>query len=184
MLPSVYTICVNTTLYLILQQLPVLTCLLLPMESLPSLLALLHHYPTLARPPMAATLDMDCLEGILRGAVCSPVMVVGSGTEQLQFVMVSVHACMYASFSSGSRFNAEITSLDHICSDPPMFTNGQIVFTSNAISPFDFGTIATYICDLGFSLNGNGTRTCTGDDSSPIGMWTGDNPTCICEYLF
>ncbi len=70
-----------------------------------------------------------------------------------------------------------------MCSDPPMFANGQIFFTNNAISPFDFGTNATYICDLRFSLSGTGTRTCTGDGSSPVGMWTGDDPTCICEYF-
>ncbi len=74
--------------------------------------------------------------------------------------------------------------IDHVCLDPLQIANGQIVFSNDTTSPFDFGTLATYTCDTGFSLVGesDGTRTCSGDGSSPVGMWTGDIPTCIGEY--
>ncbi len=72
-------------------------------------------------------------------------------------------------------------NVDHMCFDPPLFANGQIIFSTDTTSPFDFGTLATYICDTGFSLSGNVARTCTGDDSSPVGIWSGGDPTCISE---
>ena len=35
------------------------------------------------------------------------------------------------------------------------------------------GSIATYMCDDGYVLTGNSTRTCQAD-----GTWSGDSPTC------
>ena len=67
---------------------------------------------------------------------------------------------------------------DHMCDTPPVLTNGQIIFSNDTTSPYEFGTVATYVCDTGFSLIGETTRTCDGDDSSPIGMWTGNDPSC------
>ena len=68
--------------------------------------------------------------------------------------------------------------LDHMCPAPPPLANGQIIFSNDTISPFEFGTVATYVCDIGFSLLGAATRTCDGDGSSPNGMWTGNDPSC------
>ena len=39
-----------------------------------------------------------------------------------------------------------------------------------------YGTVATFTCSPGFTLNGNDKRTCTG--SGPRGTWTGSQPSC------
>ena len=46
--------------------------------------------------------------------------------------------------------------------------NGQVVFPSTAV-----GSMATYSCNSGFSLNGESTRTC-----GTNGDWSGQEPTC------
>ena len=63
-----------------------------------------------------------------------------------------------------------------MCSDLPNPANGLILFSSPA--PYEFGTTATYICNTGYGLSGDVTRTCEGDGSSPTGMWSGALPTC------
>ena len=46
-------------------------------------------------------------------------------------------------------------------------------------SPYEFGTVGTYVCDNGFGLSGeDGTVVCGGDGSSPDGAWNGIPPTC------
>ena len=39
-----------------------------------------------------------------------------------------------------------------------------------------YGTVATFTCSPGFTLNGNDKRSCTG--SGPRGTWTGSQPSC------
>ena len=45
--------------------------------------------------------------------------------------------------------------------------------------------MATYICDTGFSLVGNSSRTCTGSDNSITGSFDGQTPICegTCIYI-
>ena len=57
--------------------------------------------------------------------------------------------------------------------------NGRIIFATDTAPQFEFGTTATYICDLEYGLlEGNGIRTCGGDGSSYRGTWDGDVPVC------
>lgn len=54
---------------------------------------------------------------------------------------------------------------------PPLF--GQVVTTDGST----FGSVATYICDEGHTLDGSSTRTClTGAE------WTGEAPLCIRKW--
>ena len=44
---------------------------------------------------------------------------------------------------------------------------------------FEIDTIATYSCDIGFTLIGNNTRFCVDDDRmDTIGIWSGNSPSC------
>ena len=45
-----------------------------------------------------------------------------------------------------------------------------------------FGDTATYSCETGFGLSGNVEQTCSGNGSSPLGEWSGTDPTCIGKY--
>ncbi len=46
----------------------------------------------------------------------------------------------------------------------------------------EFGTLAVYSCDTGFSLLGNSSKTCAGDGSSITGAFDGEVSTCEGEY--
>ena len=46
--------------------------------------------------------------------------------------------------------------------------NGQVDFSNTT-----FESTANYTCDLGYSLNGNSSRTCEAN-----GNWSGDQPSC------
>ena len=59
------------------------------------------------------------------------------------------------------------------CSDlipPPA---GVITYSGGSPDNRPVGTVATYGCDPGFTLNGGSTRTCQSD-----GTWSGPAPTC------
>ena len=51
--------------------------------------------------------------------------------------------------------------------------NGQVEFSNTT-----FESTANYTCDLGYSLNGNWTRTCEAN-----GEWSGNPPSCECKWL-
>ena len=51
--------------------------------------------------------------------------------------------------------------------------NGQVEFSNTT-----FESTANYTCDLGYSLNGNSTRTCEGS-----GEWSGNQPSCERKWL-
>lgn len=70
-------------------------------------------------------------------------------------------------------FTAAIT-----CPDIPDPLNGRIDFFIDDLCPFDYGTVATYSCDVGFGLEGAAVRVCEGDGSSPNGAWSGSAPSC------
>ena len=61
--------------------------------------------------------------------------------------------------------------------------NGRIIYFTDATSPYEFGTVATYVCNSGFGLSGGvAVRTCGGDDSDPAGTWSGTAPSCLCRF--
>ena len=66
-----------------------------------------------------------------------------------------------------------------VCTNLTAPTNGRIVYSSDTTSPYDFGTEATYECDIGFGISqGDRMRTCGGFGSSTEGMWSGDAASC------
>ena len=68
------------------------------------------------------------------------------------------------------------------CLDIPDPFDGQIEFEVDRTAPFDFGTEATYSCNVGFVLSvGSPVRTCGGDGSSNVGEWSGETLTCSRE---
>ena len=70
----------------------------------------------------------------------------------------------------------------HICAagcdnlpDPPF---GDVSLTGNSI-----GDVATYVCDPGFELVGQPTRTC--EQLNPqTADWSGEEPVCRRTYAF
>ena len=65
-----------------------------------------------------------------------------------------------------------------ICLPLGAITNGQVTYST---FPHNFGTVATFTCNTGFSLSGDSTRTCGGDGSSQNGVWSGSSPVCVGE---
>ena len=49
----------------------------------------------------------------------------------------------------------------------------MIGYNIETASPRPVDTMATYICDTGYTLNGETTRTCGSD-----GVWSGSTPVC------
>ena len=64
-------------------------------------------------------------------------------------------------------------------------TNGQVSFIPDILTPFDIGTVATFSCNAGFSLNGStAILNCTDDDQADtIGTWNGMEPSCLSKGL-
>ena len=56
--------------------------------------------------------------------------------------------------------------------------NGQLSYAPDTIAPYDFGTVATHVCDTGFGIVGSMTRTCERVGISPVGAWSGSATTC------
>ncbi len=59
------------------------------------------------------------------------------------------------------------------CSDLTVPANGMIGYNMGTASLRPVGTVATYTCNTGYTLNGGTTRTCGSD-----GVWSGSAPTC------
>ena len=57
-----------------------------------------------------------------------------------------------------------------VCLFLPTPTNGVIFYSDTILGD---GTVATYTCDTGYTLNGGSTRTCGSN-----GMWSGFAPSC------
>ncbi len=62
--------------------------------------------------------------------------------------------------------------------------NGSVTYTSTADEDgsYRFNVVATYSCNIGFSLVGDSNRTCTGDGSSTTGTFSGMAPNCEGMY--
>ncbi len=64
------------------------------------------------------------------------------------------------------------------CSDLAAPTNGMISYNMGTASLRPVDTVATYTCDIGYTLNGgNTTRTCESD-----GTWSGSPPVCLGKW--
>ena len=60
------------------------------------------------------------------------------------------------------------------CSNLPSLTNGNVDYgDAGSTDNRPVGTVATYTCVPGYTLNGGITRTCGSD-----GMWSGSAPVC------
>lgn len=82
-------------------------------------------------------------------------------------------------FKQGDNFNCSSYSAMFLspsvqCSDLQDPVDGNVELTSNGTV-----TMATYSCDLGASLNGTETRTCSAD-----GSWSGGTPNCGMDDLW
>ena len=65
------------------------------------------------------------------------------------------------------------------CTDLTRPNNAMISYTSGgSIDNRPIGTVATYSCDTGYTLNGDRVRTCQSD-----GTWSGSVQTCKSESL-
>ncbi|XP_064399559.1 uncharacterized protein LOC135346009 isoform X2 [Halichondria panicea] len=84
--------------------------------------------------------------------------------------------------NSTGAFNGAAPTCEPItCPAVPSPSNGSTNFSgssANQIGNYIFNVVATYICDTGFSLVGNSSRTCTGSDNSITGSFDGQTPIC------
>ncbi len=69
------------------------------------------------------------------------------------------------------------------CTPLPSIDDGVITYGPDQTANYDHNTIAQYSCNTGHYLQGNVARSCSGDGSSNIGVWTGTNPICIGTYM-
>ena len=66
-----------------------------------------------------------------------------------------------------TNFYASFPAID--CGDPGTPTNGQ-----RSLSSTTYNSVATYTCDVGYTLQGPNSRTCQSD-----GLWSGSVPQCL-----
>ena len=73
------------------------------------------------------------------------------------------------------------------CEPLPVIANGAITYAPESAQNYSLGTIATYSCNVGFSLDlsgGSETRICVDDgDNDAEGVFNGQAPTCACKCL-
>ena len=70
---------------------------------------------------------------------------------------------------------AESSTFSAISCKPLHLLNGQITYSSEDIS---FSTVATLVCDGGYTLSGSENRICGGNGTSTVGEWSGDLTSC------
>ena len=85
---------------------------------------------------------------------------------------------VYPSVLSIVYFSAAIQ-----CKPLDVIANGNITYSADITSDYDFGTEATYTCNEGFFLDlsvGVRVRTCVDDDGiDAVGMFTDEAPVCV-----
>ncbi len=60
---------------------------------------------------------------------------------------------------------------------PP--TNGRVAYFTDSAPPYDYDTVATYTCDIGFGIAGGDVNSvCTDENNEAVGRWTRIPPTC------
>ena len=71
------------------------------------------------------------------------------------------------------------------CETLQTVANGVITYAPDSVPNYSLGTIATYSCNVEFSLDlsaGSETRTCIDDgDNDAEGVFDGQAPTCVCK---
>ncbi len=102
-------------------------------------------------------------------------LVLENGVELPQFVKVRTFHCRVIHIYTMLSFP---TIIAVVCSDIPAPDNGRITYSTDTTSPYDFGTVATYVCNTRFGLVGVGSRSCVGDDTSLVGSWSETGSTC------
>ena len=106
--------------------------------------------------------------------------------SSLVFVSLFLPTLQYPTLLAPVRFSPmehkqstpiiNVLSADITCSALLDVINGSISYPSGTTAPYDFGTTATYQCNIGHVLtSGDRVRTCTGDGSS---RWSGNAPRC------
>ncbi|XP_064399001.1 uncharacterized protein LOC135345497 isoform X2 [Halichondria panicea] len=94
----------------------------------------------------------------------------------------NTRTCTGDGSNSTGAFNGAAPTCEPItCPAVPSPSNGSTNFSgssANQIGNYIFNVVATYICDTGFSLVGNSSRTCTGSDNSITGSFDGQTPIC------
>jgi len=68
--------------------------------------------------------------------------------------------------SSDNIFSESLPAIS--CSLLPSIDDGRVIVTSTVV-----GSTARYICNTGFELDGDASRTC-----QPNGEWSGQEPIC------
>ena len=69
-----------------------------------------------------------------------------------------------------------------VCEKLPSLENGQVIYIPGSYSLTN-GTLAVYLCDEGFALNGSPIRMCVVGDSVTKGTWTSTSPLCLSEFI-
>ncbi len=70
-----------------------------------------------------------------------------------------------------------------MCPTLPGVTHSQLSYTNVVVAgQLEFDTVASFVCEEGYFLVGDRTRTCIGNGLTTTGTWTGSDPTC--EGLF
>ncbi|XP_064395003.1 uncharacterized protein LOC135342233 isoform X1 [Halichondria panicea] len=94
----------------------------------------------------------------------------------------SSRTCTGLGSSTAGAFDGAAPSCEPItCPGVLIPNNGNIDFggaSRDENGTYIFAVVATYVCDTGFYLVGNDSRTCTGDGSSIIGTFDGSASTC------
>ena len=70
-------------------------------------------------------------------------------------------------------------STDIQCPALPNFTNGVITYSMVGPDEFPDSTMATYSCNDGYFLQGEGGRTCYIPVGALVGEFDGEEPLCI-----
>ena len=63
-----------------------------------------------------------------------------------------------------------------ICDMLAPINNGSITYSNTP--PYEYDTVATYLCDEGFFLEGDESINCTGDGRSVTGTWGPGTTVC------
>ncbi len=66
-----------------------------------------------------------------------------------------------------------------MCASLPPPANGRVFYFTDFTPPYDYGTVATYSCNTGFSIGGGDVNSvCADVDNEAEGGWTRTPPTC------
>ena len=81
--------------------------------------------------------------------------------------------CIYIIMCIVMYSNCISTGIPAVCLDLVDPDNGRVNYETQEGSTTTQESLATYICNTGYQLNGTSSRTCQSD-----GTWSGSAPTC------